>query len=200
MATSKEKKDMREKVINTFESLIDLIKKFLYDKGEENLEEIIDTRLLISKLNTHIDKFQLSKIQGLRMFNKHIKGGFNPSLRDAEQFIKQVKELSEIFDPSKPEKIKRIVEIIQNVTNNVIKYSYEEWAHKYSKKLVETAKRVQRVAEYMGNLGDLDGIYNYYSNLLNEFGDTKIGRLLEKNGKNEFQTEYEKIQEIYFMK
>ena len=157
-------------------------------------------RFIINKLKNFIDSFQVSKIQGLSMMVKHIKNGYTPPIRDAERFIKQVEELTEIFDPSKPEKIKRIVDIIQQVTDNVIRYSYEEWAREHSKALVETPKRVQRVAEYMANLGDLDGIYNYYSNLIKDFDETKIGRLLDDNDKNSFKSEYERIQEIYFMK
>ncbi|MHA1310271.1 MAG: hypothetical protein ACTSWR_07525 [Candidatus Helarchaeota archaeon] len=199
MASAKNREEIREKLIKSYDLLINLIKKFLTDKVDVNINDM-DSQLLISKLTAYIDSFQVSKIQGLRMFVKHIKNGFTPTEKEAERFIKQIEELSEIFDPSKPEKIKRIVEIIQSVTENIIKYSYEEWAKSHSKTLVETAKRIQRVTEYMANLNDLDGIYNYYLNLVKDFEDSKIGKLLSTYNKNEFKSEFNKVQEIYFMK
>jgi hypothetical protein len=193
-----EKDKLREKIVFCFESLLELIRKYLSGKGIEIAE--LNDRSIIKKLNSFIDSFQVSKIQGLHTFYRHISRGFTPVKRDSERFIKQVEELTEIFDPSKPEKIKRIVDIIQTVTDNIIRYSYEEWARDHSKKLVETAKRVQRVSEYMANIGDLEGIFKYYSNLIKEFEESQIGQLLEDNNKNDLKSEYEKIQEIYFMK
>ncbi|MBD3227117.1 MAG: hypothetical protein GF329_02930 [Candidatus Lokiarchaeota archaeon] len=199
MAANTEKIEQKDKVIICFESLLNLIRKFLLKKDDIKNVEDLNNRILIAKLRPHIDSFQLSKIKGLHMLYRHISNGFTPVKKDSERFIKQVEELSEIFDPSKPEKIKRILEIIQTVTDNIIRYSYEEWAKEYSKAIVEIAKRVQRVSEYMANIGDLDGIFNYYSNLIKDFRESKIGKLLEDHDKNEFSSEFEKIQEIYYM-
>ncbi len=197
MTYIEERNRLKEIVIESFESLIDMIRKFLKKKGEETNGINIDS--LLNKLCLYIDSFQVSKINGLRVFVKHVKRGFTPTKNDTEGFVKQVEELIEIFEPSKLEKIKRIVYIIQKITDNIIKYSYEDWANDYSKDMVEIARRIQRVIEYMANLGDLDGIFTYYSNLVKDINRSKIGRLLEEKNKNEFKKEFSKIKEIYFM-
>ncbi|MHA1271506.1 MAG: hypothetical protein ACTSPY_17065 [Candidatus Helarchaeota archaeon] len=199
MASDKENRDLRGNVVESFNNLLDLIKEYLKKKGIDNADKLSEL-VLINKLNNYIDSFQVSKIQGLQIFNKHIREGFTPLQKDAERFIRQIEELTEIFDPSAEEKIKRITEIIQSVSENIIRYSYESWARKYSKYLVDTARRLQRITEYMANLGDLDGIFNYYINMLKEFNNSQIGQILDEYGKNEFKTEFQKIQKIYFMK
>lgn len=110
-----------------------------------------------------------------------------------------------IIDQTKKHKIEKILEIIKEIREGAISLANEDWAKekaadgkRWSGKIRGSAEELMRNMKSLANIGDLDGMFNYYSNALGSESGRLIGGVLENEGKKSLESEYKRVEEIYY--